>query len=147
MNTIGLEYWGCASQVFIIDFSHTVRRIKQRLVICLALIIGVLARSSCSDSITAMAGKLARLLIPPQRKCRQQPQTSNQETNPSLLSCIAKFTQLRVFTLNRFSSVSVVPFGLAQGSAKGSAKGSAIHLHSTLCLVYNPARVFTHSRL
>ena len=57
------EVLGCASQILVIYFSQTVRCMKQSLVIYFVPIIRVPTRSSCSDSIAAMAGKLERLLI------------------------------------------------------------------------------------
>ena len=59
----GFEILGCASQMVVIYFSQTVRCMKQSLVLYFAPIISVPTRSSCSDSSTAMAEKLARLLI------------------------------------------------------------------------------------
>ena len=60
-NTMGLKHWVAPRRC--IYFSQTVRCMKQSLVIYFAPIISVPTGSSCSDSSTAMVGKLARLLI------------------------------------------------------------------------------------
>ena len=59
----GFEVLGCASQMVVIYFSQTVRCMKQSLVNYFAPKIMIPTRNSCSDSSTAMAGNLARVLI------------------------------------------------------------------------------------
>ena len=59
----GFDVLGCASQMVVIYFRKTVRYMKQSLVIYFAPKIRVPTRNNCSDSSTAMEGKLTRLLI------------------------------------------------------------------------------------
>ena len=120
-NTIGLEYWGCASQVLIIEFSQTAK---------LSHLLGSYNQGTCSQ-------QLLRLYHCNGRKACEAPSSTTTKvpvTTPDKQagnkSLVVKLQRL-VYTTQGFLDITVsrqlalFPFGLA-------AQSSSIHLHSTL---------------